>query len=222
MYLYDKVLGKINVYELELDKEKLIEYKKKQLNDIKSIVLHIQERKIEDMLFWDNLICFSELDCKKEFNDKFYYNYMELINSDNTIERYINGDFDKHKIVNIKSDDLGEPAFYSRGLVNDDYTLLFNGGVETKHEFVSYESILLSGKLSYIQQFINGAIEKNNYLDDYLLDEDFIDIMRLNKKISISYEDLVYASLTGLITISDDIDKMLDNSYPILKLINRK
>lgn len=217
MYLYDELLGKLYIYKTTIDKKKLIEYKKKHLEDIKSVLLHVKDRKTEDFLFWNDKIFFDEIDKNNEDSNEII-NYIELTNKKDIIDKYINGDYDKYSPINIICDDFREKALKD-DLINDDYTLLFSGGVETKDGFISNDSILLSGKLSYQQQLIYGDLNKINYIDSYLVDEELLNIINCDLYKTINYNDLKFAKELGLVSLNN-IDDKIDKSYNILKLIN--
>ena len=218
MYLYDKLGDNIFIYDMKIDKLDLIEYKKKHLNDIKSIILHVKDKKTEDFLFWNDRIFFDELDKIDEDTNEII-NYIELTNKKEVIDKYINGFYDKYSPIYIKSDDFKELSLKS-DIINDDYTLLFDGGVRTNTEFVSSDSILLSGNLSYHQQLIKGDLNKIEYIDSYLIDDEFINIIKCDLIKEFNYKELKIARELGLLTLND-IDNKLDKSYEILKLVRK-
>lgn len=218
MYLYDKLGDNIFIYDMKIDKLDLIEYKKKHLNDIKSIILHVKDKKTEDFLFWNDRIFFDELDKRDEDTNEII-NYIELTNKKEVIDKYINGFYDKYSPIYIKNDDFKELSLKS-DIINDDYTLLFDGGVRTNTEFVSSDSILLSGNLSYHQQLIKGDLNKIDYIDSYLIDDEFINIIKCDLIKEFNYKELKIARELGLLTLND-IDNKLDKSYEILKLVRK-
>ena len=218
MYLYDKLGDNIFIYDMKIDKLDLIEYKKKHLNDIKSIILHVKDKKTEDFLFWNDRIFFDELDKRDEDTNEII-NYIELTNKKEVIDKYINGFYDKYSPIYIKSDDFKELSLKS-DIINDDYTLLFDGGVRTNTEFVSSDSILLSGNLSYHQQLIKGDLNKIEYIDSYLIDDEFINIIKCDLIKEFNYKELKIARELGILTLND-IDNKLDKSYEILKLVRK-
>ena len=217
MYLFDEMFGKLYVYDMKIDKRKLIEYKKKHLEDIKSVVLHINDRKTEDFLFWNDRLFFNEIDKLDEDTNKVI-NHIELTNNKVVIDKYINGGFDKYSPIYIISDDFRERALKS-DLANDNYTLLFNGGVRTTNSFVSNESILLSGYLAYQQQLLYGDINKIGFLDSYLIDEEFINLIKCDLFGTISLYDLKLSQQLGISKLDSMLDEKLEKSYNILKLI---
>ena len=218
MYLYDKLGDNIFIYDMKIDKLDLIEYKKKHLNDIKSIILHVKDKKTEDFLFWNDRIFFDELDKRDEDTNEII-NYIELTNKKEVIDKYINGFYDKYSPIYIKSDDFKELSLKS-DIINDDYILLFDGGVRTNTEFISSDSILLSGNLSYHQQLIKGDLNKIEYIDSYLIDDEFINIIKCDLIKEFNYNDLKIARELGLLTLND-IDNKLDKSYELLKLVRK-
>ena len=218
MYLYDKLEDNIFIYDMKIDKLGLIEYKKKHLNDIKSIILHVKDKKTEDFLFWNDRIFFDELDKRDEDTNEII-NYIELTNKKEVIDKYINGFYDKYSPIYIKCDDFRELSLKS-DIINDDYILLFDGGVRTNTEFISSDSILLSGNLSYHQQLIKGDLHKIEYIDSYLIDDEFINIIKCDLIKEFNYNDLKIARELGLLTLND-IDNKLDKSYELLKLVRK-
>ena len=217
MYLFDEMFGKLYVYDMKIDKRKLIEYKKKHLEEIKSVVLHINDRKTEDFLFWNDRLFFNEIDKLDEDNNEIV-NYIELTNKKVIIDKYINGAFDKCSPIYIVSDDFREKALKSN-LTNDNYTLLFNGGVRTINSFISNESILLSGHLAYQQQLLYGDLNKIEYLDSYLIDEEFTKLIKCELSGTISLDDLKLSQKLGISKLDSMLDEKLEKSYNILKLI---
>lgn len=218
MYLYDKLGENIFIYDMKIDKLNLIEYKKKHLNDIKSIILHVKDKKTEDFLFWNDRIFFDELD-KIDEDTNEVINYIEHTNKKDVIDKYIMGQFDKYSPIYIKSDDFKEKSLKS-DIINDDYTLLFDGGIRTNTEFISSDSILLSGALAYHQQLIKGDLNKIENIDSYLIDEEFLNIINCDLIKEFNYKDLKSARDFELITLNN-IDNKLDKSYEILKLVRK-
>ncbi len=217
MYLFDEFLGIIYVYKMEIDKRKLIEYKKKHLNDIKSIILHVNDKKTEDFLFWNDRLFFDEIDKLDEDTNQII-NYIELTNKKDVIEKYINGYYDKYSPIYIVGDDFNEKALKAN-IVNDNYTLLFNGGVRTHSSFISNDSILLSGKLAYQQQILYGDLNRIDFLDSYLLDDEFIKIIDCKLVKTIKYNDLSFAQEACIAKIDNSFDNKIEKCYNILKLI---
>ena len=217
MYLYDKFLDNIYIYETKINKEKIIEYKKKHLEDIKSIILHIKDSKTEDFLFWNDKIYFDELE-KLDDNTNEIINYIELTHKREIIDKYVNGLFDNYSPIYIVGAYL-KKEFLKSNIKSDNYTLLFNGGVRTNSCFISNDSILLSGKLAYEQQLIYGDINRIDYMDSYLIDDEFIKAINCDLIKIINYNDINFLKKLGIITLDVSIDDKLDKSYNILKLI---
>ena len=89
MYLYKKNDKSITVYSFVPNKEELIKLKKRYLEDIKSVILHINDNDTKELLFSSPTIMFYALD-RKETNGKI--TYIEEEKNDKNISRYINGD----------------------------------------------------------------------------------------------------------------------------------
>ena len=91
MYLYKKNDKSITIYSFVPNKEELIKLKKRYLEDIKSVILHINDIDTKELLFSSPTIMFYALD-RKETSGKI--TYIEEEKNDKNISRYINGEFD--------------------------------------------------------------------------------------------------------------------------------
>lgn len=115
MYLYKKNDKSITVYSFVPNKEELIELKKKYLEDIKSVILHINNDVTEKLLFSNPTIMFNVLD-RKETSGKITYIAEEKKN--NNISRYISGEFDSLDPLCIIGDIVRKKSSYSGELYN--------------------------------------------------------------------------------------------------------
>ena len=134
MYLYKKNDKSITVYSFVPNKEELIKLKKRYLEDIKSVILHINDNDTKELLFSSPTIMFYALD-RKETNGKI--TYIEEEKNDKNISRYINGEFDSLDPLCIIGDTVNKKSSYSGELYNCDSTLLFTGGHYYNNEFIT-------------------------------------------------------------------------------------
>lgn len=216
MILYDKRSNYLTIYETSIDEEKLIEYKKKHLEEIKSIIIHVGEDKIEKLLFNSSIIRFGAIDRKT----KDGRNFIELTNNKNVIDSYINGDYDsvypKYIFADIPKGDKGRYT----DLINDDYTLLLPGGTKQRGEFKFDESIILSGYLGSIQPLLGDDL-LNLDLDEDLYDFEFNNVIKYKKVRQFKYSDLADASFYGVVKWNKEIDEKVEKSQMVLKLLNK-
>ncbi len=213
MILYDKYLEKLNIYETIVDKEKLIKYKKKHLEDIKTVLLHVEEEEARKLLFSSSTIRYNVLDR----TTKNGTNYIEVKNDKSVIDSYINGEFDSTKPIYIIRDTYldKEPD------LNDDYTLLFPGGSKCRKEFKSDDSILLSGTLADIQPLLCDNLLGLEYLSEDTYDFEFNDVIKYKKIKSLKYSDIEYAIENGIVRRNTSFEEELEKSALVLKLISK-
>ena len=213
MILYDKYLDRLNIYETIIDKEKLIKYKKKHLEDIKTVLLHVEEEEARKLLFSSSTLRFNVLDRKTKNGT----NYIEVKNDPFVIEEYINGEFDSIKPIYIIRDTYldKEPD------LNDDYTLLFPGGSKCRKEFKSDDSILLSGTLADIQPLLCDNLLSLEFLSEDTYDFEFNDVIKFKKIKSLKYSDIEYAIENGIVRRNTSFEEELEKSALVLKLISK-
>ena len=213
MILYDKYLDRLNIYETIIDKEKLIKYKKKHLEDIKTVLLHVEEEEARKLLFSSSTLRFNVLDRKTKNGT----NYIEVKNDKYVIDSYINGEFDSIKPIYIIRDTYldKEPD------LNDDYTLLFPGGSKCRKEFKSDDSILLSGTLADIQPLLCDNLLSLEFLSEDTYDFEFNDVIKFKKIKSLKYSDIEYAIENGIVRRNTSFEEELEKSALVLKLISK-
>lgn len=212
MILYDKYLDKLNIYETIVDKEKLIKYKKKHLEDIKTVLLHLEEEKGLKLLFSSPVLHFNALD--KKTKDGF--DYIELTNDLDVLNSYINGEYDNIKPIYIIRDKYLE----NENVLNNDYTLLFPSG-RYKKLFKSDDSILLSGDLALVQPLLSNNLSNIEYLSEDTYDYEFNDVMKYKKIKSLNYSDIEYAIENGIVRRNTNFEDELEKSALVLKLISK-
>ncbi len=216
MILYDKHLNYLNIYETRIDNEKLIEYRKKRLEEIKSIIIHIGEDKIEKLLFNSNIIRFGAIDRKTKDGT----NFIELTNNQNAIDDYINGKYDLVYPKYIYADiSRGGKGIYT-DLINDDYTLLFPGGSRQRGEFKSDESIVLSGDLGIIQPLLIDDL-LNLDLNEDLYDLEFNNVIKYKKVRQLNNIDLEEANKYEIVRWNKDMEEKLEKSALVLSLLSK-
>ena len=218
MYLFKKDKEKsIIVYDFFPNNNELIELKKRYLNNIKSVILHINN---ED-LFSRSVLMFNELD-RKEKNGKI--SYIEDTKNDFVITEYIYGEFDLIDPKHIIRDSSDKESIYSTGIYNEDSTVLF-GGYSYHHEFVTDEGVLLTGFLGRMQPLlsadVNGFLLSDifDYYDKEVID--FLKIFNCKKQFKISLDNLKLLQENNLITFSDDIQDTFEKSEEVLNYYNK-
>ena len=222
MYLYKKNDKKITVYSFIPNKEELIQFKKKYLEDIKSVILHINDDDTKELLFSSPTIMFYALDTKED-NGKI--TYIEEIKNDKNISRYINGEFDSLDPLCIIGNTIRKKSYYSGELYNCDSTLLFTGGHYYNNEFITNDGILLTGYLGDFQSLLSNDINNvlfpdlYRYLDDELID--FLKIFSCTKERIIKLDDLKFMKENGLIQINDSLEETFKKSDEILNSYNK-
>ena len=227
MYLYKNNKDKsINVYNFFPNRSGLIEFKKKYLEDIKSVILHINNAVTEVEIFTKPTILFSVLN-RKEKDGKI--TYIEDTNNDETISKYINGYFDSLAPTIIIGDRSMHQNPYSETIDNQDSALLFEGGSPGYNGYITDEGILLTGWLYLFQPLLGDNICNIDYpyYLDFTDDEvvEFLKIFNCLKLRTISLDDLRFLRDEGLINFSDDFDVAFENSKIVLdsyKRIKRK
>lgn len=218
MYLYKKNNDKsISVYNFFPNKTELIKFKKKYLEDIKSVILHINNEETKELLFDSRTIMFSALD-RKENNGRI--SHIEETNDDTVISDYVNGKFDSLVPIGIIGTVPACKSIYSGNLNNQDSTLLFEGGCYKKQEFLSTESILLTGLLDSLQPLLSNHInnliypETLEYPDDEVMN--FLKIFNCIKQCNISLENLRMLSEEGLISFNNNFNDMVEKSEIVI------
>ena len=229
MYLYKKNDKSITVYSFVPNKEELIKLKKRYLEDIKSVILHINDNDTKELLFSSPTIMFYALD-RKETNGKI--TYIEEEKNDKNISRYINGVFDSLDPLCIIGDRVNKKSSYSGELYNCDSTLLFTGGHYYNNEFITDDGILLTGYLGDFQPLLSNDISNVLFPDTFrYLDEktiNFLKIFSCEKERIIKLDDLKFMKENGLIQFNDSLEETFEksdeilNSYKKVKKIIRK
>ena len=207
----------------------MIKLKKRYLEDIKSVILHINDNDTKELLFSSPTIMFYALD-RKETNGKI--TYMEEEKNDKKISKYINGEFDYLDPLCIIGDTVNKKSSYSGELYNCDSTLLFTGGHYYNNEFITDDGILLTGYLGDFQPLLSNNISNVLFPDTFrYLDEktiDFLKIFSCTKERIIKLDDLKFMQENGLIQINDSLEETFEksddilNSYKKVKKIIRK
>jgi len=223
MYLFKKNNDKsIIVYSFVHNNEKLIELKKKYLEDIKSVILHINNHDTKELLFNSPAIMFSTLD-RKEINGKI--TYIEDAQNNKTISRYINGEFDSLVPLWIIGNVPRGKSLHSGELFNCDGTLLFTGGHYYNNEFITDDGILLTGYLADFQQLLSGDINNvifPNFIEH--LDNETIDFLRIfscTRERAIKLDDLKFMEDNGLIKINGSLQGVFEKSEIVLDSYSR-
>ena len=222
MYLYKKNDKSITVYDFVPNKLELIELKKRYLNDIKSVIVHVND----DEVLKKPIVGFNELDCK---DDKGNINYIEETKNDEIISSYINGEFDEMYPTRVYGNyPFSKPAFrkstFSNDLYNEDSTLLF-GGYHYHHEYVSDEGILLTGFLGCVHPLFTNDI--NDFLKESLLydiDEEIINLFKIfncKKERVISLDNLLFLSDNDLISFNYNFQDAIEKSEEVLNSYNK-
>ena len=223
MYLYKKNdNNSIIVYSFVSNKKELIEFKKKHLEDIKSVILHINNHNTQNILFSSPKIMFSALD-RKESNGKI--SYIEETNNDKIISRYINGEFEYLAPLYIIGDGPVNKSFYSGELYNGDSTLLFTGGNFYNNEFITDEGVLLTGCLGDLQPLLSNDISNVLFPDTFrYLDDEAIDFLKLfncTRERIIKLDDLKFMQENGLVEIGENLQEVCKKSEDILNSYNK-
>ena len=223
MYLYKNNKDKsISVYSFIPNKIELIEFKKKYLEDIKSVILHINNKETENLLFTSSSIRFSVLDRKENDGRK---SYLEETSNNEAVSNYVNGEYDLVDPISIVGDVPSHKSLYSGKINSQDSTLLFEGGSYQQYEFKSDESILLTGWLGLFQPLLSRSISNLTYPDflKYPDDEvvEFLKIFSCIKQRIISLDDLCFLNKEGLTSLSDDFNDTVEKSMVVLDSYRR-
>ncbi len=222
MYLYNKNNGSVDIYSFSPDKEKIIEFKKKYLEYIKSVILHINSWNTTRLIFDSSSVMFEDLD-RNEFSNK--KSYIEVTNNEELISRYINGDFDNLKPLNVIGDKVSHKSLYSGELMNQDCTLLIDGGHGNEGGFVSNEGILLTNVLNMVQPLLSGdinnlrALDYYNYSNNELME--FINNFKCVKEKTISLDDLDFLQNNNIINFNNNINDIFNKSEIVLNCHKR-
>ena len=217
MYLYKKNDKSITIYSFLPNKEELIQLKKKYLEDIKSVILHINNDDTKELLFSSPTIMFYALD-RKEANGNI--TYIEEEKKNKKISRYISGEFDSLDPLCIIGDTVRKKSYYSGELYNCDCTLLFTGGHYYNNEFITNDGILLTGYLAEFQPLLSNDISNVlfqntfRYSDDEIIN--FLKIFSCKKERLIKLDDLKFMKENGLIQINDSLQEAFEKSDEIL------
>jgi len=217
MYLYKKNDKSVTIYSFLPNKEELIQLKKKYLEDIKSVILHINNDDTKELLFSSPTIMFYALD-RKEANGNI--TYIEEEKKNKKISRYISGEFDSLDPLCIIGDTVRKKSYYSGELYNCDCTLLFTGGHYYNNEFITNDGILLTGYLAKFQPLLSNDISNVlfqntfRYSDDEIIN--FLKIFSCKKERLIKLDDLKFMKENGLIQINDSLQEAFEKSDEIL------
>ena len=98
MYLYKKSNKSITIYDFTPDKLQLIAFKKKYLENIKSVIVHLNNSKTRDLLYKSPTVLFEALDRRERNGRK---TYIEETKNDKIISNYIRGKYDSLDPINI-------------------------------------------------------------------------------------------------------------------------
>ena len=214
MYLYKNNNDKsISIYNFVPNKTELIKFKRKYLEDIKSVILHVNNEETEELFFGSPTIIVDALD-RKENNGKI--THIEETNNDEVISDYVNGKFDSVIPISIIGSIPPHKSLYSGNLDNQDSTLLFEGGSYKKQEFLSTESILLTGLLDLFQPLLSNHIsnliypEFLKYPDDEVIE--FLKMFSCIKQRNISLENLRMLNEERLISFNNDFTDVVEKS----------
>ncbi len=221
MYLYKNNNDKtIAVYSFVPDNNEVTKFKKKYLDDIKSVVIHVNNDNTQELLFSSPTIMFYALD-RKESNGEI--TYIEERNNNKLISKYINGEFDSSCPVAILGSGPRTKSLYSGELYDCDSTLLFTGGHNCGKEFITDEDILLTGYLADFQPLLSDSIN-DVVFSEFDLDEETIDFFRIfscTKERTIRLDDLRFMEENGLITFTDGFQGAIEKSEEILNSYNK-
>ena len=215
MYLYKKNKDKsIIVFSFTPNKEELIKFKKKYLEDIKSVILHISNQNTQNLLLNNSKIMFNALD--REENDG-NISYIKETNNSKIISKYINGEFDHLVPLCIIGNVPSRKSSYSGELNNCDSSLLFTGGHYHNHEFITDEGILLTGWLDNFQPLLSGNIDNINYFN-YTNEVvyEFLKIFSCTEECIINLDDLMLMQKNNLLQINSNIEDVFEKSEDIL------
>ena len=211
MILYDTYLDKLNIYKTIVDKEKLIKYKKKHLEEIKTVLLHIEEKDLK-FLFSSPVLHFNAID--KKTKDGF--DYIELTNDLDVLNSYINGEYDNTKPIYI----IRDKYLDNENILNNDYTLLFSCDRYKKLNKLD-NSILLSGDLALVQPLLSNNLSNIEFLSEDTYDFEFNDVIKYKKIKSLNYSDIEYAIENGIVKRNTNFEDELEKSELVLKLISK-
>lgn len=220
MILYDKCLGRLNIYEINVDKVKLLEYRKKHLEDIKTVMLSVSDPVVVHHLYFDSKINFSDLDKKT----KYGINRISVVNNEKLINEYIKGKCDYLDVTYIHNNLFYKKPLYS-DINADDYALLFSGIYSAK-SCLSEDSILLKGNLAYLQLLISSEdvldLELID-LDKIKLDKETLSIIKYKKIKSLNYSDIMYAINNDIIDSIQNkkMEKKLSKSNSVMELFRK-
>lgn len=214
MNLYKENNKYLDVYEFVPDKLALIEFKKKYLEYIKSITLHINNEITFEVIDVDNSILFYYLDAKEK-NQKI--TYIEDNKNQKIINNYIYGKYDSNLPVTI----TGCPGYKTRysDVENQDYRLLYTyAHSDFKDKWVVDEAILLEDILNKVQPLLATDIF---YLDDYIDfdNKEVLEFLKIfNCKIikRINKEKIDFLINDNLITLDKIYYKKIENSNKVL------
>ena len=224
MYLFKKNNDNfINIYSFIPNDNELIEYKKKYLENIKSVILHIKNKDTKDLVYNGSTVMFNALD-RKEKDGRV--SFIEQTNNSIIISKYIEGDLDYLDPLHIVGDQPRTKSIYSGELINEDSTLLFEGGYDNHQEFITSEGVLLTGILGIVQPLLSDYINNLFYSDTFtFLDDEkkteFLKMFKCKKEGVISLNDLKFLQEKDIIRLNDSINDTFDKSEEIINSYNK-
>ena len=213
MILYEKEKNMINVYDLEYDKLGLIEFKKKYLADIKTIIINTHSPITKKSLY-EGQIMFRALDREDE-------SYIKVTNNNEMINNYIMGKYDSIKPTYVIGDDGSEMSSYN-DLYNENYTLLFTGGHYFNKTFITDENILISGEMAELQPILSGDLSSLKWLDKYCYNEEFFKLLKYKTIKKLNYDNIMFGIEQGLFELDYTFEDKLKRSSLVLSLIRQK
>jgi hypothetical protein len=146
-------------------------------------------------------------------------NYIEEIIDIDSLNRYINGYYDKLKPIHIIGDSGSNKHFID--FLDFDYTLLYPKENNNKNSFLDDTSIILSGVLSNIQPLLYDELDNIEFVKEELYDKEFNKVIKYELDRSINYDDLMYAIKEGIVKPYSSIEEKLEKSEYVLRLLNK-
>lgn len=213
MFIYRNTGKSISIYRFTPDKLKLIEFKKRYLENIKSVIVHSFDPEVQEIIKNCSKVMFDGLD-KKEKDGNI--SYIEETKNESTITKYINGGFDSIDPISVIGGRPAQKSLYSGDIYNQDGALLFETAGYKKSELIVGEGILLSGPLSEYQPLLSCSL--NNLVYPQFLEdpnEETLEFLKLFKCLYQGYLSLDRVrelSEDGLIGIASDFDKSVEKS----------
>ena len=223
MYLFKKNNGKsISVYSFLPDSERLKEFKRNHINEIKSVSVIVANPNTAEILLSSPTIMFDALDRREDNGD---YSFIQVSNDKEVVSKYINGDFDCILPLSIIGGAPLTDSRYCGDIKNEDATLLYESGGYNRSTLVINKAVLLRGLLDSVQPLLTGNINNLLFPDNLMFlepeSDEFFNLCTCTKEKVISLDNLRFMEEAGLISFNDDVEETFEKSISVLDAYHR-